>query len=76
MKQFNTQQALILHILRDKQWHCSSEIRRHFITDYRSQIHKLRRKGFNILSILCDNDCGRKHNPSAHIHRWKLTKNS
>lgn len=63
------QQIKILTCLDDGYWHCSSELASLFIVDYRSQINKLRKHGFNILDKKCDGNCGRMHE-SKKMNMW------
>lgn len=66
------QKEKILEVLRDKQWHCSSEFG--YIKDDRKRISELnegymKEKGFEIVGKRCDGRCGIKHNSSLFMRR-------
>lgn len=65
-----TQQELILEKLNKGGWTCSTELIDLYSVDYRSQINKLRKKGYDIRAEPCDGFCGRKH--SSRMNRWYL----
>lgn len=64
-----TQQELILEKLNKGNWVCSTELIDLYSVDYRSQINKLRKKGYDIIAKPCDG-CGRKH--SSRMNTWYL----
>ena len=64
-------QIQLMEILNDGQWHCSVEfIERMHIVDYRKRLSELKKQGYNLISVLCKETCGRKH--KANVHKWKL----
>lgn len=67
-----TQQDLILEKLSKGEWVCSTDLINLYSVDYRSQINKLRKKGYEIIAEPCDGSCNRKHR--AKMNKWKLTQ--
>lgn len=65
-----TQQELILKKLNEGNWTCSTELISLYSVDYRSQINKLRKKGYDIIAKPCDGRCGHKHN--SKMNMWFL----
>ena len=63
-----SQQQRILEKLNDGNWHCSNELIDLYSVDYRSQISKLRHKGYNIVGKSCD--MNHKHN--SRKNKWYL----
>lgn len=66
----NTQQERILEKLNEGRWTCSTELIDLYSVNYRSQINKLRKKGYEIVAKPCDGSCGRNH--SARMNKWFL----
>lgn len=67
-----TQQAKILNKLQEKIWVCSTELIDLYCVDYRSQINKLRKKGYHIEGKPCHGQCGRSH--TSKMNMWNLTQ--
>lgn len=65
-----TQQNKILQKLNEGSWICSTELIDLYSVDYRSQINKLRKKGYVILSEPCNGRCGRNH--QGKMNMWHL----
>lgn len=66
------QKERILEVLRDKQWHCSSEWP--YIKDDRKRISELnegymREKGYEIVGKPCDGRCGKTHPSRLFMRR-------
>lgn len=65
-----SQQQKILEKLNEGNWICSTDLINLYSVDYRSQINKLRKKGYNIIAKSCNGNCGRKH--SGRMNMWFL----
>lgn len=66
------QKQHILEILRDKQWHCSSEFG--YIKDDRKRISELnegymREKGYEIIGKKCTGICGKTHSSGLFMRK-------
>ena len=61
------QQQIILNWLGDEEWHCPTEIT--YMYDLRKRISELRRKGYNIQSVICDKRCGINHSSGIVMRR-------
>lgn len=70
----DTQQNKILEKLNAGYWICSTELIDLYSVDYRSQINKLRKKGYNIIAKPCDGKCGRNH--TTRMNMWYLELSS
>lgn len=65
----NSQHQIILNILSDKGWHCTSEMRSEYMADPPKRLQELRDvKGYKFESPqLC-----RRHNHRGGVKAWKL----
>lgn len=66
------QQEQIVKVLRDREWHCSSEFG--YIKDDRRRITDLNRgymleKGYEIIGKPCDGRCGKKHSSGLFMRK-------
>lgn len=71
------QKELIISILRDMQWHCSSEFG--YIKDDRKRISELNAtymedKGYEIIGEPCDGRCGIKHSSGLFMRKAQRKK--
>lgn len=65
-----SQHQIILNILNDGAWHCSSEFYASFIADPRTRLCELQKKGFQLENKKCELHSYHK----GHSKAWKLTK--
>lgn len=62
------QQQRIYNVLSDFRDHCSTELLKTFCVDYRSQINKMRKKGYDIRPF----PCKLGHNHDGRMNMWRL----
>jgi len=49
-----SQQQIILDILKDDKWHCSSEFYAQYMADPRKRLHELKTKGYELENRTCE----------------------
>ena len=72
MAKQSPQKQKILEVLRDKDWHCSSEFG--YIKDDRKRISELneeymKSKGWEIVGQTCDGRCGKTHSSGLFMRK-------